>query len=294
MTSSRLGPRKPGQRARFSAAAGTGGLSGVPAVVGADAGADSAGAGAAKGFSGASAAGADWRAEGSSPAWARSRSSGVGVHRQWRSEWASPVIPPVRRSVNTPHASRMATTNHARRGPPERRRAATAQHTRERLRSGMEKMYIIMPIPAFAMDWWTRGFVANTATIIRTMAPMRSNQGARLKNSHHTRTASPQTSPPIIPNIIVSGATKGMTNQTSHCRTTATTPGHSRKDFRGAGSSILLVTAALACDSSMVVRIVISLIFQSYYYFSSSVSLLTISNSLRDLTQCVTPVDDRC
>jgi hypothetical protein len=172
---------------------------------------------------------------------------------------------------------------------------ATAQHTRARLRTGMEKMYIIMPIPAFAMDWWTIGFVANTATIIRTMAPMRSDQRARLKNSHHTRTASPQTSPPIIPNIMTSGATMGTTNQTSHCSTTATTPGHSRKGFRGAGASALLVvSAALSCDSSMVVLIVISLIFQSYYYFSSSMSLLTISDSLRDFTQCVTPVDDWC
>ena len=39
-----------------------------------------------------------------------------------------------------------------------------------------------------------------SATIIRTMAPKRSDQGARLKNSHHTRTANPQTSPPSIPN----------------------------------------------------------------------------------------------
>ncbi len=71
------------------------------------------------------------------PAWARSRSSGVCVHRQWKSESASPVMPPVRTSVNTPHASRMAATIDARRGPLERRRLATAQATKARLRTGM-------------------------------------------------------------------------------------------------------------------------------------------------------------
>jgi hypothetical protein len=35
-------------------------------------------------------------------------------------------------------------------------------------------------------------------------------------------------------------------------------------------------------------------IFQSYYYFSSSVSFCQIPDSLMDLTQPVTPVDDRC
>lgn len=35
------------------------------------------------------------------------------------------------------------------------------------------------------------------------------------------------------------------------------------------------------------------LLFQSYYYFSSSVSFFQIPDSFRDLTQLVTPVDDR-
>jgi hypothetical protein len=35
-------------------------------------------------------------------------------------------------------------------------------------------------------------------------------------------------------------------------------------------------------------------VFQSYYYFSSSVSFFQMPDSLRDLTQLVTPVDDRC
>jgi hypothetical protein len=34
--------------------------------------------------------------------------------------------------------------------------------------------------------------------------------------------------------------------------------------------------------------------FQSYYYFPSGVSFCQIPDSLRDLTQPVTPVDDRC
>ena len=78
-------------------------------------------------------------ATGSSPAWARSRSSGVWVHRQWSSETASPVMPPVRTSVNTPQASRMAATIDARRGPLERRRLAAAEATSARLKTGMAK-----------------------------------------------------------------------------------------------------------------------------------------------------------
>ena len=61
-------------------------------------------------------------------------------------------MPPVRRSVNTPHASRMAATIDARRGPLERRRLATAQATRARLRTGIAKMGSIIPIIPFAMD----------------------------------------------------------------------------------------------------------------------------------------------
>src|SRR5712691_4269686 len=81
-------------------------------------------------------------------------------------------------------------------------------------------------------------FVATTATTIRTMAPTRSAQGARLKNSHHTTIANPQASPPSIANMRASGATRGTTNQSSHCSTTATTPGHSRSGFRGGSSSV--------------------------------------------------------
>ncbi len=57
----------------------------------------------------------------------------------------------------------------------------------------------IIPIIPLAIDSWTMRDVATSATTIRTMAPKRSDQGARLKNSHHTTTANPPTSPPSIP-----------------------------------------------------------------------------------------------
>jgi hypothetical protein len=61
-------------------------------------------------------------------------------------------MPPVLRSVSTPHASRMAATIDARRGPLERRRLATAHDTKARLRTGMAKMGNIIPIIPFEMD----------------------------------------------------------------------------------------------------------------------------------------------
>ena len=82
--------------------------------------------------------------------------------------------------------------------------------------------------------------VANSATTIRTMAPTRSDQGARLKNSHHTTTANPPTNPAQHPDRAVApGTTMGTTNLTSHSSTTATTPGHSRSGFRGAGAAVV-------------------------------------------------------
>ena len=101
------------------------------------------------------------------------------------------VMPPVRTSVHTPHASRMVATIVARRGPSERRRLATAQATKARLRTGMAKMGNNIPCTPVAIDSWTMRDVANSATIIRTMAPKRSDQGARLKNSHHRTISQP-------------------------------------------------------------------------------------------------------
>ena len=60
--------------------------------------------------------------------------------------------------------------------------------------------------------------VANSATIIRTTAPKRSDQGARLKNTHHTTIANPPTSTAKHRDqIVASGTTMGTTNRTSHC-----------------------------------------------------------------------------
>ena len=89
----------------------------------------------------------------------------------------------------------------------------------------------IIPIIPVAMDWWMMRGVANSATPIKTMAPTRSDQGARLKNSHHTTIVTPPRSSPIIPTAMAPGTTTGTTNLTSHCSTTATTPGHSRSGF---------------------------------------------------------------
>src|SRR5947207_760057 len=77
----------------------------------------------------------------------------------------------------------------------------------------------IIPIIPPAMDLWIMRDVANAATIIRTMALTRSDQGARLKNSHHTTIANAPTSPPITPNIMVSGTRIGATNLTSSSST---------------------------------------------------------------------------
>src|SRR6185436_1940811 len=113
ITPSRLGPRKPGQIAGVPTVAAAGGFAAVFAA-GADViVAGSAGRGAGIGLSGVTGAGAAGADEGAastrtesreSSARARSRSSGVSVHRQCRSEPPSPLTPPVRRSVNTPHA----------------------------------------------------------------------------------------------------------------------------------------------------------------------------------------------
>src|SRR5262245_27717265 len=87
--------------------------------------------------------------------------------------------------------------------------------------------------------------VARRATAIRTMAPRRSDQGARLKNTHHKRTASPQATPPSIPTIPASGATTGTPKTKSHCSATAATPGHSRSCLRGVPSWVWAIVSML-------------------------------------------------
>src|ERR1044072_6194859 len=70
---------------------------------------------------------------------------------------------------------------------------------------------------------------------------MRSTQGARLNNSHHSRMASPPRTPINNPMKVACGRTTGSKNQPSHCSTTAITPGHKRSDFRGGAIAISVV-----------------------------------------------------
>ena len=51
--------------------------------------------------------------------------------------------------------------------------------------------------------------VANSATGMRTMAPTRSDQGARLKNSHHRRISS---APPIAAIIALTPPSDGRSS----------------------------------------------------------------------------------
>ena len=53
-----------------------------------------------------------------------------------------------------------------------------------------------IPIAPVAIDRSRKRFVATSATIIRPMAPKRSDQAARLKKSHHRTTAKPRRAPP--------------------------------------------------------------------------------------------------
>src|SRR5438552_3416615 len=76
----------------------------------------------------------------------------------------------------------------------------------------------------------------STATSIATIAPTRSDHGARLKRSHHDTTISPPTTPPNIPKIATPGATMGTPTMAINTSVAAATPGHKRSGFRGVGS----------------------------------------------------------
>src|SRR5215207_2647824 len=84
-------------------------------------------------------------------------------------------------------------------------------------------------------------FVPISARTISTSAPTRSNQGARLKKSHHKTTANPHKTPIPKPRRVARGIKAGRTNQASHCSTTAAIPGQSRSDFREVGIAICVV-----------------------------------------------------
>jgi hypothetical protein len=89
-----------------------------------------------------------------------------------------------------------------------------------------------IPIAPVAIDTSRIRGVASRATIISAAPPNRSDQAARLKNSHHTTTAGPPINPAKTPATIASGTKTGTTNQASHCTVTTTTPGQSRIGFR--------------------------------------------------------------
>ena len=67
-----------------------------------------------------------------------------------------------------------------------------------------------------AIDTWTRRDVANSATIIRTMAPRRSDQGARLKSSHQTRIERARQGEPSSPTNSGFRHDQGTRNLASH------------------------------------------------------------------------------
>src|SRR5262245_46844502 len=143
-------------------------------------------------------------------------------------------MPAVRMSANGAHATTTATTNAARRIPLSRWRVATAHATRANAKYGVGRKYSIIPCPAPTIDAWATALVANTATTIRTIAPTRSDHGARLNNSHHTAISNAPTTPPSMPiSAPPSGASRGAPTMTSNWTMAMATAGHSRSGFGG-------------------------------------------------------------
>src|SRR5262249_53462804 len=96
----------------------------------------------------------------------------------------------------------------------------------------------IIPIIPPAIEGSTTRLVATTATTISTSAPMRSNHGARLKNSHHKMVANAAITPARKQKSVALGIRKGTTNHDNHCTAKAMTPGHRRSDRLTIGCSI--------------------------------------------------------
>src|SRR5262245_13083366 len=72
-------------------------------------------------------------------------------------------------------------------------------------------------------------------TAIRATAPRRSNQRARLRSSHHKRTAPAAKKDHCMPvaKPVKPGTTAFTPNRARNSRTTVTTPGHTRSGLRG-------------------------------------------------------------
>src|ERR1043166_1734897 len=200
---SRWGPRNPGHSAFDSVPleVPTAGAAGsVAGCLG-----DFAGDRAMTGFSGTgagdSATGLTGGGGGRWPDRERSRSSGVCAQRQCKSLWRSAAVkPPVRTSAQAPHASRIVATIVTRRVPSERLRVTTAHATKARHKPGIAKIYSRIPCAPVAIDTWTMFFVAYMPPPFTPIAPKRSDQAARLKNTHHRTIANaPPKTPPIRP-----------------------------------------------------------------------------------------------
>src|SRR4030095_13198113 len=151
------------------------------------------------------------------------------------------MIPAVRRSSHGAHARAIAVASSAYRGAVDARRLTMAHATSARHRPGTVDTYSNMPWPAPAIDTCASRLVTITATTITTMAAIRSIHGARLKNSHHTRSTRPPTGPASALTRPLFGAMTGSTSHSSHWTTTMTTPGHRRKGFTTRSPSRVLI-----------------------------------------------------
>jgi len=85
------------------------------------------------------------------------------------------------------------------------------------------------------IDTSTTRDVTKSETGINTIAAMRSDHGARLKNSHHTTIATAETIAPINAEKKKSGARIGTPNLRTHKSNAAATPGHNRSGLREVG-----------------------------------------------------------
>src|SRR5688500_10245224 len=102
--------------------------------------------------------------------------------------------------------------------------------------------HIIPSMPPPIDSWRTYG-VATRASAITAATVSRSDQGALLKNSHHTTTATPASRAPRTPAIAAVGKRAGTTKRSSHCKATRTTPGQSRSGLvpvDGSGCAVVI------------------------------------------------------
>ena len=174
------------------------------------------------------------------------RSSAVGDHRHARSLSNAPVKPPVRTVVHTAQATTMAATMVTRCTAIDHGRLTTAQITNARQMPGTASIGKIMPIAPVASDTSRNGKVAAIAAIMTTIAAIRSNHAARLKNSHQTTIAKKPANPAMTAYIEPSTITAGRPKRSAHCVATIATPGHNRSRTER-GTSTRPSMSSLAC-----------------------------------------------